>query len=104
MSVNPLTGEMKQAPRNTVFGQAVSRVDFLMPPEEYLMIRVVFHPGGLFRLLRVPLTEFTDRKTDAEAVINQEVQAVNDRIANAFGYAEMLAIVEQYLLAKNKPG
>lgn len=94
------TGEAKIEPRNTVFGQMVSRVNFLPPAEDFVVFRVIFHTGGLFRLLRIPLTEFTDGKTDSEAVINQEVQAVNDRLANTSTYTDMMAIVEQYLLAK----
>lgn len=99
-SVYPQTGEVKKEPRNTIFGQQISRVNFVMPAEDYVVFRVIFHTGGLFRLLRIPLSEFTDRKTDSEAVINQEVQAVNDRLANTSIYADMIAIVEQYLLAK----
>lgn len=99
-SVNLQTGEVKKEPRTAVFGQQVSRINFIMPPEEYVMIRVIFHTGGLFRLLRVPLTEFTDRKIDSEAVINQEVQLVNERLANAESYPDMIAIVERYLLTK----
>ena len=99
-SVNPHTGSEKKEPRVAIFGQPVSRINFKMPPEEYLMIRVIFHVGGLYRLLRIPLSEFTDKKMDAESVINQEVQAINDRLANTTVYADMLAIVEHYLLAK----
>ncbi len=99
-SANPATGVVKEAPRNAVFGQQVSRLNFVMPSEEYIMIRVIFHPGGLFRFLRVPLTEFTDKKVDAEAVINQQVQQVNDRLANASSYPAMIAIVEHYLVDK----
>ena len=99
-SVYPQTGAVKKEPRNTVFGQMVSRVNFVVPAEDLVIFRVIFHTGGLFRLLRIPLTEFTDGKADSEAVINQEVRAVNDRLANTSTYADMVAIVEQYLLAK----
>ncbi|QHV94323.1 helix-turn-helix domain-containing protein [Spirosoma endbachense] len=99
-SVNPLTGTVKQEPRNTIYGQPVSRFNFIMPSDDYLMIRVIFHMGGLFRLLRIPMTEFTDKKIDSELVINQEVRAVNDRLANTESYPLMIAIVEQYLRSK----
>lgn len=101
-SVNPLSGASKKEPRNAIFGQQVSRINFVMPTEDYVMIRVIFHTGGLFRLLRIPLTYFTDTKVDAEAAINQEVQQVNDRLANTSHYPEMIAIVEQYLLEKTR--
>ncbi len=99
-SVDPRTGIAKKEPGVAIFGQPVSRVNFLMPPEEYLMIRVIFHVGGLYRLLRVPLCEFTDLKVDAESVIGQEVRAINDRLANTANYTGMMEIVECYLMSK----
>ncbi|GAB2601641.1 helix-turn-helix domain-containing protein [Spirosoma areae] len=99
-SVNMQTGVVKKEPRNAIFGQQVSRINFVMPPEDYIMIRVIFHVGGLYRLLRVPLTEFTDRKADAEAVINQEVQLITDRLANTEQYPDMIAVVDAFLLSK----
>lgn len=99
-SVNPSTGVEKIEPRIAIFGQPVSRINFRMPTADYLMIRVIFHVGGLFRLFRIPLSEFTDVKVDAESVIGEEVRGINDRLANTSEYGDMLAIVEHYLLSK----
>ena len=66
------------------------------------MFRVHFHPGALFRFLRVPLFEFTDYWFDAESVIGREILEVNDRLANCLNYAQMINVVEEYLLNKIK--
>lgn len=99
-SMNPRTGIVKRQPRVAIFGQPVSRLNYMMPPEEYLVVRVIFHVGGLYRLLRVPLNEFIGQEVDAVSVIGQEVQIINDRLADTTSYADMIKIVELYLLSK----
>jgi len=96
---NPLTNEMRVAPVISISGQQVSRYNFYLT-SEYLMLRVHFRPGALYRLLRIPLSEFTDCWFDAGSVISHEIREVNERLANCLSYAEMIAIVEDYLLGK----
>ena len=64
-SVNPRTGEVQTASRVSIFGQQHQRCDVHLTPE-FLMLRVHFEPGALFRLLNVPLYEFGDSYFDAE--------------------------------------
>jgi AraC-like DNA-binding protein len=96
---NPITGERKVAPSVSICGQQVSRFNFYLT-SEYLMFRVHFRPGALYRLMRVPLYDFTDCWYDAEAVINREILDVNEHLANCAGYTQMIAIVENYLIKK----
>jgi AraC-like DNA-binding protein len=98
---NPLTGETQTAPRISICGQQVSRYNFYLAPE-YLMFRVHFHPGALYRLLRIPLSEFTDCWFDAASVISGEILDVNERLANCLKYAQMITVVEDYLISKVK--
>src|SRR5688500_2259796 len=98
---NPLTGETRIAPVTSICGQQVSRYNFHLT-SEYLMLRVHFHPGALFRLLRVPISEFTDCWFDAESVIGREISDVNECLANCINYAQMIAVVEEYLVNKIK--
>jgi AraC-like DNA-binding protein len=98
---NPLTGEMQIAPVISVCGQQVSRYNFYLS-SEYQMLRVHFHPGALYRLLRIPLSEFTDSWFDANSVISREIMDVNERLANCINYSEMIAVIEEYLLNKIK--
>jgi AraC-like DNA-binding protein len=88
-----------KAPKVSVFGQQVSRYNFHLT-QEYLMLRVHFHPGALYRLLGIPLSEFTDQYSDAATIINREVEDVNDRMANCRMYSEMIQVLENYLVSK----
>ena len=96
---NPLTGETRISPVTSICGQQVSRYNFYLT-SEYLMLRVHFNPGALFRLLHIPLSEFSDCWFDAESVIGREISDVNERLANCLNYAQMIAIVEEYLINK----
>ncbi|PSL04914.1 helix-turn-helix domain-containing protein [Cecembia rubra] len=98
---NPLTDETQLAPVISICGQQVSRYNFYLT-SEYLMLRIHFQPGALFRLLGIPLLEFTDSWFDAESVIGREILEVNERLANCRNYGEMIAVVEDYLTIKIK--
>lgn len=98
---DPNHTRISRAPKVSLFGQQVSRYNFHLTPE-YLMLRVHFRPGALYRLFRIPLLEFTDQYADAAAVIGGEVEELNDRISNCSGYAEMLQVLEGFLMKKIK--
>jgi AraC-like DNA-binding protein len=95
--VDPPTGEVREAPPVTIFGQQVSRCNVHLTPD-FLMFRVHFQPGALFRVLNAPLYELTTDYFDAELVLGREVREVSERLAGARGYAEMVTVVEHYLL------
>jgi len=96
-SVNPLTAEKQTASPVSIFGQQHQRCDVHLTAE-FLMLRVHFQPGALFRLLNVPLYEFGENYFDAELVLGAEVRDVGERLSNASSYAEMLALLEEYLI------
>ncbi len=98
---NPVNGQVQKAPPVSICGQQVSRYNFYLSPE-YLMVRVHFHPGALYRLLGVPLVEFTDNWFDAETVISREIQQVNERLAHCRYYFQLIEVVEAYLQTKIK--
>jgi AraC-like DNA-binding protein len=99
--VNPLDGHVQNTSPASICGQQVSRYNFHISAE-YLMVRVHFHPGALYRLLGVPLSEFTNDWFDAEAVISGEIGEVNERLTNSSDYTQMIQVVESYLLRKIK--
>lgn len=94
---DPLTGEVREAPPVAIFGQQMKRCDVHLAPE-FLMFRVHFQPGALFRLLNVPLYEFGEDYFDAELVLDSEVRNVSERLATARSYKEMVEVVEAYLV------
>ena len=96
---NPITGEARTAPSISICGQQISRYNFYLS-SEYLMIRIHFHPGALYRLLNIPLSEFTDAWFDASSVMSREILDVNERLANCMSYIQMIAVVEDFLIMK----
>ena len=96
---NPLTEEIRVVPMVSICGQQVSRYNFYLT-SEYLMLRVHFHPGALYRLLGIPLSEFTDCWYDAESIISREIQEVNERLAYCQTYDQMIVLIEDYLINK----
>jgi AraC-like DNA-binding protein len=95
-TVNPFTEEARVAPSVAIFGQQMKRCNVYLPPE-FLMFRVHFQPGALFRVLNIPLYEFGDDYFDAELILGRDVRDVSERLANAETYAEMVEAVEAYL-------
>ena len=102
-SLNPLTGEVQTASPVSIFGQQHQRCDVHLT-SEFLMLRVHFQPGALFRLLNIPLYEFGDSYFDAEIVLGGEVRDVNERLSTAGGYADLIAILEEYLVRRVRKG
>jgi AraC-like DNA-binding protein len=98
-SVNPLTGELQTAPNVSIFGQQQRRCDVHLA-SEFLMLRVHFQPGALFRLLNVPLYEYGENYFDAELVLNGEARDVSERLSTAQSYDEMVAFIEEYLVRR----
>jgi AraC-like DNA-binding protein len=64
-------------------------------------IRVDFRPGGLYRLLGMPMQELFDGGFNASDVIGYEMEGVNQEILNAPDLESAKKRVEQYLL-KNR--
>lgn len=95
--VDPLTEEIRAAPPVAIFGQQMKRCNVFLAPE-FLMFRVHFQPGALFRALNIPLYEFGEDYFDAELILGREVQDVSEQLATAKSYAEMVETVEAYLL------
>jgi len=96
---NLLDQKTEIAPPVSICGQQLCRYNFHLT-REYLMFRINFHPGVLYRLLRIPLSEFVNSWYDAELATDREMIDVNERLANAPNYTDMVNIVEEYLKGK----
>ncbi|MEJ7644957.1 MAG: AraC family transcriptional regulator [Chryseolinea sp.] len=97
------TGHRSRIAPNALFGQQVSRLDFhTYSDPDFLMLMVIFRPGGLHQLLGVPSHELTKNFIDAGLLLSSELQKVNDRIANSRSYAEMITCAEHFLIRQCK--
>jgi AraC-like DNA-binding protein len=94
--VDPLTDDVRVAPPVAIFGQQMKRCNVHLAPE-FLMFRVHFQPGALFRMLNIPLYEFGEDYFDAELVLGIDVNGVSERLATARSYTEMVEAVEAFL-------
>jgi transcriptional regulator GlxA family with amidase domain len=61
------------------------------------MLSVNFQPGALSKFLQMPLNEFTDKRIDAEAILNPGIQKLYEQLANTIINENMIQIVEAYL-------
>jgi AraC-like DNA-binding protein len=64
----------------------------------FLLIQVVFKPGGLFRLTGIPSNYLTNQYIDAETVFSKDIKNVNDKINECKSFPQMIQVVEMFLL------
>jgi AraC-like DNA-binding protein len=91
--------EFKTYPRSIIVGPQVTSVNIRVK-HSHKAVMIAFHPGGLFRLLGVPLQEFFDDGFSASEIIGAEVNEVTEQLREASSYYELKIIVENYLLRK----
>jgi AraC-like DNA-binding protein len=92
-----------QAPEHAmsgiVVGQPLTRMNITINPN-YLMLKVSFQPGGLFRLFGVPMNLLTDSHAEVETITGKTVREIAQRLAETTTYAAMIGQVEAFLLTK----
>lgn len=88
-------------PRSVIVGPQLTRV-LLDINQSHKAVRVGFHPGGLFRLLGIPMHEMIDDNYDAADVFGTEMQRVNEQMQKAVSFDAIKEVVEQFLLKKVK--
>lgn len=102
---DPLT--VHHAARNTTFtcppsiiiGPQVERVNVSMG-HQHIVIRVGFHPGGLYRLLHLPLHEIVDYTCNSEEFFSRDIRSVTEQLRNTEDITKMKDVVEAFLLRR----
>lgn len=89
----------EEATSGIMVGQPLSRMNITINTN-YLMLKVSFQPGSLFRLLGVPMNLLVDGHADLEAITGKAVKEVSERLPEATDYAGMVQLVEEFLLRK----
>lgn len=64
--------------------------------KDYLMIKLAFHPTGLFRLLRIPMMQTVNRGLNAVDFFT-DITDVCKNLSKQSSYPEMIAIVSEFL-------
>ena len=91
------TGQTDMLPASLIVGPQVSRVDLTMG-YDHLVVAVFFAPGGLHRLLRLPMHELLDATIDATLIWGRTLQELNEQLGETTDYDRMHGLVEAFLL------
>lgn len=86
-------------PQSIIVGPQLSLVNLSMGYNT-MVIYVGFVPGALYRLLGVPMEEMCDRSFDSTLFLTSEINVVSEQINSQNNYADILRIVENFLLKK----
>lgn len=93
-------GETRTNPSSIFVGQQTSRINILFG-EDHLIIQVCFRPGFLYQLLGgMSATEFQDKEIDAECLMDNGINELNNRLREETDYRRMIDHIEAYLLKK----
>ncbi len=91
--------QLHQLPSSILVGPQFNRVDLTMG-QNMLVIMVSFHPGGMHRLLHLPMEEMAGRPFDATLLLGRDIQFINEQLNEAQDYSSMINIVQEYLVTK----
>ena len=68
----------------------------------FLLIQVVFKPGGLFRMTGIPSNYFTNQYIDAQTVFSSDIKNINEKLNECKSFSQMILVVEKYLFNELK--
>ncbi|MFN8358239.1 MAG: AraC family transcriptional regulator [Spirosomataceae bacterium] len=84
---------------NIMMGQAVSGGTKMIVPDEYCMVKILFQPGGMFRLFGVPMTHLANRYEETAAVLGSPIEAWNEQLMNTSTPDEAIRICNEFLIS-----
>lgn len=91
--------KFQKQPLTVLVGPQFSRVNIKVH-RQLSAIRVDFLPGGLFRMLGIPMHELFDEGFDALDFFGAEMRSLKDQLQNTGNLEECKDIVERFLLNK----
>ncbi|NLR57876.1 AraC family transcriptional regulator [Chitinophaga polysaccharea] len=68
--------------------------------QKHLALCVAFQPGGLHRLLKIPMSEMYEQDFDTSLLLGNEIGEITERLKEADDWDHMISIIEFYLLKK----
>jgi AraC-like DNA-binding protein len=88
-------------PSTVIVGPQYTRVNLLIQ-ERLNIIRVDFHPCGLYRLLGIPMKYLFDNDFNAVDIIGRDIKKVIEKLVGISNDEKRKCIVENFLLQKVK--
>ncbi len=86
-------------PRSVIVGLQSAKVT-LDINKSHKAVRVGFHPGGLYRLIGMPMAGLIDGSYDAADIFGKGISEVNEKLQDAKTFEEIKNTVEDFLLQK----
>ncbi|TFF40794.1 AraC family transcriptional regulator [Mucilaginibacter psychrotolerans] len=96
-----INNDIQKLPASVIIGPQVSRVNIAMGAH-HVIVSVAFMPGGMHRLLKMPMHELYDEPFDATLLLGYEMAEVNEQLQAAQTAIEMKNVVERYMMKKLK--
>ena len=94
-------GDFEKQPLTVVVGPQFSRVNIKVHGQ-LRAIRVDFLPGGMYRMLGIPMNELFDGGFDALDFFGAEMTSIREQLQNLANLEEGKNIVEKFLLSQVK--
>ncbi|MGZ5218536.1 MAG: helix-turn-helix domain-containing protein [Chitinophagaceae bacterium] len=101
VSRNYATESVSELPHSILVGPQLSRVDLTMN-YNMLIIYIGFQPGGMHRLLRLPMHEMIDEPFDSTLILGKEIEHITEQLNDTDNYDQMICLIQDYLLKKSK--
>jgi AraC-like DNA-binding protein len=97
---NMATGKLYQHPRCLVVGPNTERLSLTFG-YNHLVIKIGFQPGGLYRLLGIPMEHMLKCKEfDGEDIFGREINDTIDALSDAESNVERKAITERFIFSR----
>lgn len=97
---NTATNKKETLSSSIIVGPHTNR-HIMTPGRNHLMIKVGFQPGGLYRLLGIPMNELLCKDSfNCTDLLGDEVNDVNDKLKHAVSFTEMKTIIENFLIKR----
>ena len=80
----------------TLVGQALSVTNRFIHGH-FMVVQILFQPGGLYRLTGMPSSEINDHYMEADRVFSKEVHLVNEAFFHARNYLEIVEIANKFI-------
>lgn len=93
------TEEFEKQPLSVLIGPQYSRINIKVY-DQLSAIRVDFLPGGMYRMLGIPMNELYDEGFDAVDFFGAEMKSINGQLQDISSLEEGKNIVEKFLLEK----
>lgn len=90
---------VQKHPASIIVGPQVSQVNIAMGLH-HIIVSVAFMPGGMHRLLKMPMQELYDEPFDATLLLGHEIAEVNEQLQEAQTAFDMKNVVERFFMHK----